>query len=179
MAVRRDADDILETIRRKAGRPDLHIQIRLSGDRTTLISTNMSTEEASRWRRSGDAVDPANPFDGIWVADGTLLHQPSSWTVIAITPDGLNGIHFHENSGLDYRAQFDGKAYPVQNSRSDSVSLKLVNPGTVEVSWIRNGKTVETSREMVSADGKELTFSLESTLLEGTHHRLKYVYRKR
>jgi hypothetical protein len=177
-AVRRIGDNILETIRRKAGRPDVHRELQITANRNIMISTNKSTEEANGWHRRDGGADPENPFDGTWVQDEPHVQQSISFTVITVTPDGLNGVHFHENNGLDYRAQFDGKSYPVERSRSDSISMKLVNPVTVEVSWIRNGKIVETSCEMVSADGQELTFTLDGMVAEGIHHRLVYVYRK-
>jgi hypothetical protein len=92
--------------------------------------------------------------------------------------DSPNGVQFHENSGLEYRAQLDGKSYAVNSLRYDTVSLKLLDARTVEVSWMRNGKILQKSRETVSADGQELTFQLEGDMQGGGHHVLRYVYRK-
>ena len=128
-------------------------------------------------RPIGGASDPARLFDGEWAYDlnARLQHKPPAWTY---SPDGANGVHSHWNGGVDYWAQSDGKSFPVQNSRGDSVSLKPIDPQTAETSWFRNGKLVETARETVSADGRQLIAVRWGILSNGAHYVSKLTFHK-
>ena len=55
---------------------------------------------------------------------------------------------------------FDGKSYPVTgNPAFDAVSLKQVNDSTVEQTRTKAGKVVQTTTDVISADGKTWTLT--------------------
>ena len=65
---------------------------------------------------------------------------------------------------VEYTAKLDGKDYPVQDSSTmDAVSLRQVNPTTIERIAKDRGKVVETATFTLSADGKVLTFKNDGT----------------
>jgi hypothetical protein len=57
-----------------------------------------------------------------------------------------------------YTVNYDGKDMPVKGSPSyDMTSLKRVNATTTELARKKEGKLVQTTRRVVSADGKTMT----------------------
>jgi hypothetical protein len=65
---------------------------------------------------------------------------------------------------VEYTAKLDGKDYPVQDSSTmDAVSLRQVNPTTIERIAKDRGKVVETATFSLSADGKVLTIKNDGT----------------
>jgi hypothetical protein len=65
---------------------------------------------------------------------------------------------------VEYTAKLDGKDYPVQDSSTmDAVSLRQVNPTTIERIAKDRGKVVETATFTLSADGKVLTIKNDGT----------------
>ena len=60
----------------------------------------------------------------------------------------------------DYTVAFDGKDVPVKGSPSyDATSAKRVDANTTELTRRKGGKIVQTSRRVVSADGKTMTIT--------------------
>ena len=60
----------------------------------------------------------------------------------------------------DYTVAFDGKDVPVKGSPSyDATSAKRVDANTTELTRRKGGKVVQTSRRVVSADGKTMTIT--------------------
>ena len=60
----------------------------------------------------------------------------------------------------DYTVAFDGKDVPVKGSPSyDMTSAKRVDANTTELTRRKGGKVVQTSRRVVSADGKTMTIT--------------------
>jgi hypothetical protein len=65
---------------------------------------------------------------------------------------------------VEYTAKLDGKDYPVETSSTmDSVSLRQVNPTTIERIAKDRGKVVEKATITLSADGKVLTIQNDGT----------------
>ena len=65
---------------------------------------------------------------------------------------------------VEYTAKLDGKDYPVQDSSTmDFVSLRQVNPTTIERIGKDRGKVVETATFTLSPDGKVLTIKSDGT----------------
>lgn len=65
---------------------------------------------------------------------------------------------------VQYTAKIDGKEYPVDGSSTmDVISLRQVNPTTIERIAKDRGKVVETATFTVSADGKQLTIKNDGT----------------
>jgi hypothetical protein len=65
---------------------------------------------------------------------------------------------------VEYTAKLDGKDYPVQNSSTmDTVSLRQVNPTTIERVAKDRGQVVEKATFTLSPDGKVLTMKNDGT----------------
>jgi hypothetical protein len=91
-----------------------------------------------------------------WGADGKV-------TVAGVNPAGTN---------VSYTLTIkpDGKAYPITGSApmgADSVSTKRVDATTLDSTFTKAGKTIDTIRSMVSKDGKTLTLSVKGTQSNG------------
>ena len=67
-----------------------------------------------------------------------------------------------------YTANYDGKDVPLTGSAiADTVSLKRINPTTVERTDKKTGKVVQTLTRVISADGKTLTITTKGTNAQG------------
>jgi len=65
---------------------------------------------------------------------------------------------------VQYTARFDGKEYPVDGSGSiDTVTLRRINPTTIERIAKDRGKVVETATFTLSPDGNQLTMKSDGT----------------
>jgi hypothetical protein len=74
---------------------------------------------------------------------------------------------------------FDGKAYPVKgNLPYNSVTYKVVNDRTYDLTAMKDGKMVWTGKSAVSADGKTRTVNLNGTGADGKKFSGKAVYDK-
>ena len=61
-----------------------------------------------------------------------------------------------------FTANYDGKDNPISGTTAalngaDTVALKRINPNTVEATFKKAGKVVQTTRSVVSKDGKVRT----------------------
>ncbi len=67
-----------------------------------------------------------------------------------------------------YTASYDGKDTPwAGNPDADTVSLKRIDPNTIEATWKKGGKVTNTSRRVVSKDGKTMTITQKGTDAKG------------
>jgi hypothetical protein len=67
-----------------------------------------------------------------------------------------------------YSAHFDGKDYPLVGSTVfDSVALKRIDASTFESTLKKGGRVVSTGRNVVSPDGKMMTFPSKGTNTQG------------
>jgi hypothetical protein len=82
------------------------------------------------------------------------------------TPDGTKTkIEITPTSGSprsgSYTAKLDGKDYPITGtggpSPFDTIALKPVNGSTLQITLKKDGKVVQTTRAVVSKDGKTMT----------------------
>ncbi len=115
------------------------------------------------------AGQAADPFFGTWkvnVAKSTFSPGPAPKSVTArIEPAGEGSRVTGETVGpdgqttrIEYVASNDGKDYPVQGSPTiDTVSAKRIDAQTIDLEYKKGGKTVQTLRARVSADGKTMT----------------------
>jgi hypothetical protein len=75
-----------------------------------------------------------------------------------------------------YTANYDGKDNPVSGTGApygaDTIALKRISPNTTEGTWKKAGKVVQTSRGVVSKDGKVRTMTGKGT--DGTNIVLVY-----
>jgi hypothetical protein len=91
-----------------------------------------------------------------WGADGKV-------TVAGVNPAGANVTY-------TVTIKPDGKAYPITGTApmgADSVSTKRVDASTLESTFTKAGKTIDTIRSVVSKDGKTLTLSAKGTQPNG------------
>jgi hypothetical protein len=69
---------------------------------------------------------------------------------------------------VEYTAKYDGKDYPVAGATDfDTISLKRVDATTAEATLKKAGKVVQTSKRVVSKDGKTLTLTTKGTNAKG------------
>jgi hypothetical protein len=151
---------------------------KISSDRKELTSTTVQPgheDQITVWERSGGMHDIANPFIGKWTEDfsKTRLRQG---LVLKIEPDGRNGVHFVGE--FSYTANFDGRDYPLRDSRDDTVALVLTDAHTVDSTYRRGDQIADQDRWVVSPDGQLMTLTTTGVL--GTGERIKetLVFRK-
>jgi len=131
-------------------------------------------EAAARSRSTANKT--TDPFVGEWV-----LHRGKSSFVGGLLParrivtfeDVPNGIRHVPNTSpmsndsgfdtVDYTAKFDGKDYPIKGSTIATVSVKRVDPRTIERTAKLKGQVVESSTWVVAPDGKTLTVTAKGT----------------
>ena len=93
-------------------------------------------------------------------------------TVNGIGPDG-------KPSHNEWTGKFDGKDYPITGDpASDMRSYKAVNDHTQELTEKKGGKSTNTGRIVVSADGKTRTVTASRTDPDGKKISFTYVYDK-
>jgi hypothetical protein len=94
---------------------------------------------------------------------------------VKLTADGVNAEG--QTTHVEFQAKYDGKDYPVTGlPTADTISLKRVNPNTVDGITKKGGKQVGKSRSVVSKDGKTRTFTTEGTDAKGQKFKNVTVY---
>jgi hypothetical protein len=114
-----------------------------------------------------------DPFIGRWVLDRAKSEFSGAVpekrvTIFELTPNGIKHttdtvIANGSTDRVEYVAKYDGKDVPISNSFLWQVSLKRIDPRTVERSGKVMGMVVETSTRTVSADGQTLTIKTAGT----------------
>ena len=124
---------------------------------------------------SASAVTSADPFVGKWRMSVARSKYPAGTCptrmVIEMRPAG-QGIWYHSDSTFkngaeihaQYTADYDGKQVIVMSTHGLllPVSLKRINPYTVEASYSRGMQVFATSRREVSLDGRRMTITTVS-----------------
>ncbi len=72
----------------------------------------------------------------------------------------------------------DGKPYDLRNGRNDTVTLRVVDPHTVDDHQLRDDQPAQEDRWTVSADGQQMTLTSNGTLESGQHLTEKLVFKK-
>jgi hypothetical protein len=74
---------------------------------------------------------------------------------------------------------YDGKSYPITGAPGyDAASYKIVNDSTDEITRTKAGKVVQTVTELLSEDGKTLTFTIKGVNANGQQVNNIAVYEK-
>jgi len=69
---------------------------------------------------------------------------------------------------VTYTAKLDGKDYPTSGSTAfDTIAIKSIDTNTIEVTLKKAGKVMQTSRSVVSKDGKTMTNTVMGTDADG------------
>ena len=151
---------------------------KVSSDRKELTITTVQQgheDQITVWERSGALRNAANPFIGEWTQNfgKTRLRQGLA---LKIAPDGRDGVHFAGE--FSYSANFDGRDYPLKDSRDDTVALVLVNAHTVDSTYRRGDQIADRDRWVISADGQQMTLTTTGVLGTGERIKEKLVFRK-
>ena len=117
----------------------------------------------------------SHALSGSWRTDKVSGISEDALTIVyESTADGLKAKY---GTGESYDAKFDGKFVPMEGDMGHSmVSLKQVNPATIEQSMQQDGKVIRVLVLAVAADGKSM--NVKSTdKRQGTT--MSYVMEKR
>jgi hypothetical protein len=85
------------------------------------------------------------------------------------TPDGTRAtVITTPASGspttVTYTAKLDGRDYPISGSPTfDTIAIRRVDDHTAEVTLKKGGKVVQTSKSVISQDGKTMTNTISGT----------------
>ena len=167
-----------EVIEKKDGALVATVRDQISKDGKELTATTTSAghpDKISVWTRTGGVKLATDPFVGEWTQDlrKTRLRQG---LVLRIEADGSGGVRFLGD--FSYTARFDGKQYDLKNSRNDTVTLELVDPHTVDASYLRDGQVTQKDTWVVSADGQQMSVATTGTLESGQRLTEKLVFKK-
>ena len=139
------------------------------------------------------AANSSDPIVGAWKLDpeksvmnragGDPVHPTRSVTrIIAVEGDGYR---MNANAKADaaptggYFARFDGKEYPVADAPFDTIAMKRVNANTTTSEVRKKGGAYhQTTRHVVSKDGKTKTQTVKGTDADGKHVVAKLVYER-
>jgi hypothetical protein len=178
IVMRRIGKDQAEIKEKKDGALVATLHDKLAADRKELITTTVRPgreDEITVWERTGGAHDAGNPFIGEWTQDfsKTRLQQG---LVIKIEPSGKDGVRFAGE--FSYTANFDGRDYPLKDSRDDTVALALIDPHTVASTYKRGDEVGDQDRWVVSSDGQQMTLTTTGSLGTGERIKENLVFRK-
>jgi hypothetical protein len=166
VSVRIVDDHTVEVTSRKAGKPTFTETDTVSPDGNTLTQVVKDTTEAeavtleSVFSRIAPAPPGAHALSGSW----QIFKQSRSENSTIVTYK-CTSLGFSAETPLGERldAKFDGKFYQIEDDPAHTmVSLKLINPYTVEQTNVRDGKVVFVVRLEVTPDGKAIHASSES-----------------
>lgn len=105
--------------------------------------------------RTGIAPSGVHATSGKWIIKKISGSADAMLTTYKVTGDQIT---MTDPTGDTYTAKFDGQDYPVKGAYTyDAVSLKLINPNTIEETDKRGGKVLEVDKMTVSANGKTMT----------------------
>lgn len=101
-----------------------------------------------------------NAFDGTWKFNLSDAQFPKKPDVFLLQ----NGTYQCKTCVPPIDVKADGQDQPVSgHPYYDSASVKVVDDRTIEESFKKNGKTVATSKTVVSQDGKTATFEFSDS----------------
>jgi hypothetical protein len=126
----------------------------------------------------GLALAQSNPFVGTWRLNLTKSKfdpgpapksQTRTWAADGkVSVEGLNPAG--KPVAYEYPINGDGKDYPttgaVPNS-ADTISSRRIDANTIEATFTRRGKPADTTRFVVSENGKVLTMRAKGTRTDG------------
>jgi hypothetical protein len=135
------------------------------------------------------ALAAENPNIGTWklndakskipagVGKNTTVVYTADGDQMKVTTDGVDpsGKPVHS----EWTGKFDGKPYPVTGMTSvDSRAVTAKGDRTLEITNMKDGKTVGTGKVELAKDGKSRTLEIEGTAADGKKYKAKYLYDK-
>ena len=166
VSVRIVDDHTVEVTSKKAGKPMFTETDSVSADGNTLTQVVKDTTEAEAvtfenlYKRVAPAPSGAHVLSGTWQVFKQSRSENSTIITYKCTSQGFSAA---TPLGEKFGAKFDGKFYLIEDDPAHTmVSVKLVNPYTVEQTNKRDGKVVFVVRLEVTPDGKTIHASSES-----------------
>jgi len=160
VSVRIVDDHTVEIVSKKAGKTMFTELDTISADGETLNQTVKDTTEApavaieTASKRVARGPAGSHAISGSWQAYKTNRSKNGSLITYKCTE---NRFSAETPLGEKFKAKFDGKDYPIEDDPGHTVvSVKLLNPRTLEQTNKRNGKVVGVLRMTVTADGKTI-----------------------
>ena len=156
----------VEIVSKKAGKPMYTETDTVSADGNTLTEVMKDTTEAEAvtfendFRRIAPAPAGAHVVSGSWQVFKRSRSENSTIIQYKRTSQGFSA---ETPLGEKLEAKFDGKLYEMQDDPGHTmVSVKLINPYTVEQTNVREGKIVFIVTLEVTPDGKTIHATLKS-----------------
>ena len=153
-------DRTVEIISKKAGKTMFTETDTVSADGNTLTQVMKDTTEAeavtfeSDFRRITAAPAAAHAVSGSWHVFKQSRSENSTIIKYKCTSQGFTA---ETPLGEKLEAKFDGKLYEMEDDPGHTmVSVKLINPYTVEQTNVREGKVVFIVTLKVTPDGKTI-----------------------
>jgi len=160
-------DRTVEITSKKAGKPMYTETDTVSPDGNTLTKVMKDTTEAeavtfvSDFRRIAPAPAGAHAVSGSWQV---FKESRSENSTIIKYKCRSQGFTAETPLGEKLEAKFDGKLYEMEDDPGHTmVSVKLINPYTVEQTNVREGKIVFIVTLEVTPDGKAIHATSKST----------------
>ncbi|HTS34407.1 MAG TPA: hypothetical protein VMH04_01980 [Candidatus Solibacter sp.] len=157
VSVRIVDDHTVEVISKKAGRPMFTETDTVSADGNTLTQVMKDTTESeavtfeSDFRRVAPGPAGAHVVSGSWQVFKQSRSENSTIIKYKCTSQGFSA---ETPLGEKLEAKFDGKLYEMEDDPGHTmVSVKLINPYTVEQTNVRDGKVVFIVTLEVTPDG--------------------------
>jgi hypothetical protein len=158
-------DQTVEIISKKAGKVMFTEVDTVSADGGTLTQVVKDTTEAqvvtieTLSKRVEEGPAGSHALSGSWQAYKTNRSKNGSTIKYRCTAQGFSA---ETPLGEKFEAKFDGKDYPVEDDPAHTmVSVRLINPNTVEQTNKRNGKIVSVLRLTVAPDGETIHAAYE------------------
>jgi hypothetical protein len=149
----------------KTGKKDGHIiadtKVTISADGATKTEVQtiigmapVPVELTSKFSRVSAGKSGSHPLSGGWQMTEMDVSNHVEDTSFNVSGAALAMI---DRMGRSFTAKFDGTPAPYKGSdQFNGVSLKLVDPRTIEESDLRDGKVVKISRWALSPDGQTI-----------------------
>jgi len=160
VSVRLVDDRTVELISKKAGKPMFTETDTVSADGNTLTKVMKDTTEAeavtfeSDFRRIAPAPAGAHALSGSWQVFKQSRSENSTIIKYKCTSRGFSA---ETPLGEKLEAKFDGKLYEMEDDPGHTmVSVRLINPYTIEQTNVREGKVVFVVTLEVTPDGKTI-----------------------
>lgn len=152
--------------------------VSLDGRTLTQVVKDTTEGEAVTIETVSQRVEPgpagSHALSGSWKAYKTGRSENGSTITYRCTANGFSG---ETPLGEKFDAKFDGKDYPVRDDRAHStVSVRLLNPNTIEQTGKRDGKIVGILHLTVSPDGRSIHATYEN---KETNATTSYVMRRK
>ncbi|HTS38051.1 MAG TPA: hypothetical protein VMH04_20415 [Candidatus Solibacter sp.] len=166
VSVRIVDDRTVEIVSKKAGKVTYTETDTVSVDGNTLTKVMKDSTEAeavtfeSDFRRIAPTPAGAHAVSGSWQVFKQSRSENSTIIKYKCTAQGFTA---ETPLGEKLEAKFDGKLYEMQDDPGHTmVSVKLINPYTVEQTNVREGKIVFVVTLEVTPDGKTIHATLKS-----------------